>query len=141
MRKILFFTFLFLISTSSFSQQNSHQDYLQKSKNQKKAGVILLSGGASLMIISFIIPRGELTYDGTCVGGLCDEKYKNDGIRSAFFIVGAVTALSSIPLFIIAGKNRRKATAVGLKIESTTQPYNQSFVYTSFPVIRVKLSF
>jgi hypothetical protein len=147
MRKIIFFTLLFLISASSFSQQKNperpsiQQDYLKKSEKQKKVGLILLLGGAGLITTSVVIPRGELVYDGTCIGGLCDDKYKNDGIKSAFFIAGSISALSSIPLFIVSGKNRRKATSVSFKIEKTAHLYNQNFVYTSFPALRVKVNF
>jgi hypothetical protein len=146
MKKILFFATMFLISASSFSQQTNPekavtlQDYLKKSKNQKKAGSILLAGGAVLIITGIVIPKGDLTESGACVGSLCDVKYENDGIKSAFFILGSVSALSSIPLFILSKKNRRKATSIGFKIENTVQLNKQSFVYTRFPSLRMKVN-
>ena len=147
MKKIIFFATMFLVSTSSFSQQTNPEktvaldDYLKKSKNQKKAGTILLAGGAVLMITGIVIPRGELTEAGICVGSfLCDEEYKNDGIKSAFFLLGTVSALSSIPLFILSKKNHRKATSVGFKMENTVQLNKHSLVHTSFPSLRLKMN-
>ena len=115
MKKVIIFFLLVTMTATSFSQQTKpsptsiKQDYLQKSKNQKKAGTILLAGGAVLMTTAFIIPKGELVDDGVCVGPYCDDKYKNDGIKSAFFIAGGISALSSITFFIAYKKNRRKA--------------------------------
>lgn len=147
MRQTIIFTMLFLVASSSFSQQTNsqpsftQQDYLEKSKKQKKVGTILLIGGAGLITTAIIIPKGELVDDGICVGAYCDDKYKNDGIKSAFFIAGGIAALSSIPLFIMSGKNRKKATSVGFKKENSVHLYNQNLVYTWFPALRVKVNF
>lgn len=145
MKKIVFFTLLLLISASSISQQKNpdrssiQQDYLKKSKKQKKAGLILLIGGAGLITTSLIIPNGELTYDGICISGYCSDKYKNDGIRSAFFIAGGISMLSSIPFFIASRKNRKRSTSVSFKMEKSIHLYNQSLVYTSVPALRLKI--
>ena len=146
MKKFIIIAILFVFATTSFSQQKiqkhvlTQTDYLQKSKKQKKTGSILLAGGAGLIITAFIIPRGKLVYDGICIGAYCSDKYKNDGIKSAFFVAGGISALSSIPLFIISGKNRRKATSVSFKNENSAQLYNQNLVYTSFPALRIKVN-
>src|SRR5688572_11762042 len=110
MRQIIICTMLILVASNLFSQQTAKsplpgQDYLEKSKKQKRTGTILLASGAGLIVTSFIIPRGELEEDGMCVGVWCDDKYKNDGIKSAFFIAGGISALGSIPFFIVSGKN------------------------------------
>ena len=147
MRKIIFSVVLFLFNASLFSQQTnpartlSEQDYLKKSKKQKKTALIFLAGGAGLIITSFVIPRGALEEDGICVGPYCDDKYKNDGIKTTLFIAGGVAALSSIPFFIASGKNRRKATSVSFKMENTVHFYNRNLASASFPALRVKLSF
>jgi len=59
MRKVIFSIVFFLFSASLFAQQTnsgrslSDQDYLHKSKNQKKTALIFLAGGAGLIITSF----------------------------------------------------------------------------------------
>src|SRR5687767_14944838 len=109
MKKIIIYTMLFLFASSSFGQQTipplspTLPEYLEKSKKQKRVANILLASGAVLITTSFIIPRGELVDDGICVGVWCDDKYKNDGIKSAFFIAGGLFALGSIPLYIVSG--------------------------------------
>jgi hypothetical protein len=56
------------------------------------------------------------------------------------FIVGSASALGSIPLFIMSGKNKKRAAAaVSLKMENYSRPYKQSLVQTSFPAVGVKL--
>ena len=139
-----------LIYASSFSQQTttsapklSSQDYLQKAKKQRKTGYILLGSGGALIITSLVFPRGEQTHDGICIGYFCSDEYKNDGLKSALFITGGVAALSSIPFFITAGKNRRKASAVSFnfKVEDTYNPYYSGVAYTVYPALRVKVGF
>src|SRR5688572_22247459 len=127
--------------TASDKQQSVSKDYLKKSQNQRKAGFILLGSGVGLIATSIIIPQGEQTYDGICIGYLCDDKYKNDGIKSAFFIAGGVAALSSIPFFIMSGKNRRRANAVSFKMENTWSPYYNGVAYSSFPAASIRLRF
>jgi hypothetical protein len=147
MKKIAIGMISIAFAVASFGQQNAQKqpltktDYLQKSKKQKKAATILLIGGAVLIATSFIIPRGEMEDPGICIGAYCDDKYKNDGIKSAFFIAGGAAALSSIPFFIISGKNRRKAMSVGFKMDRTIYRYGQSFVYHSYPALKVKITF
>ncbi|HEV8282701.1 MAG TPA: hypothetical protein VGQ09_00245 [Chitinophagaceae bacterium] len=147
MKKIAIVMISIAFAVASFGQQNAQKppltktDYLQKSKKQKKAATILLISGAALVATSFIIPRGEMEDPGICVGAYCDDKYKNDGIKSAFFIAGGTTALSSIPFFIISGKNRRKAMSLGFKMDKIISLCNQNFVYNSHPALGVKINF
>ncbi len=147
MKQIIICSLLFLISSSSFCQQKNSQryltelGYLDKAKKQKTIGSMLLATGAGFIAASIIIPKGDLVYDGICVGAVCDDKYKNDGIKNAFFIAASISALSSIPLFIVSGKNRRKATSLSFDMENTIQWQNKNLVHSSFPAFRVKINF
>lgn len=135
-------------ATASFAQRSVQKqpltqiDYLKKSKNQKKAGAILLAGGVGLIIIAVIIPRGELVYDGICIGGFCSDKYKNDGIKSAFFIAGGLSALVSIPFFIASSKNKKKAKAASVFINMERAPVLLAAVIgnQSFPTLGIKIN-
>jgi hypothetical protein len=147
MKQVIILTLLFAFATASFGQQNVQKqplpqaEYLEKSKKQKKAGSILLAAGAGLIITSFIIPRGELVHDGICIGMYCSDKYKNDGIKSAFFIAGGISALGSIPLFIISGKNKKKANAASVFIDMENTPVLQltKIRNQSFPAVHLKI--
>jgi hypothetical protein len=147
MRKFIFFTLFFSISTGAFSQQTNpkrpltQQDYLAKSKNQKKVGWFLLGGGATFMATAFIIPRGELVHKNFLENIVVGPEYENDGIKAAFFITGGLSALSSIPFFVISKKNQRKAMSLALKTEKTIYLCKQNFVHTSIPAIEVRVNF
>jgi len=75
MKKIILFAMLLTLSASSFGQQTkpspdlTKQDYLLKSKKQKKAAKIMLGGGAVLSLTGFIIPKGEQTGTTTTTDG------------------------------------------------------------------------
>lgn len=148
MKKIIVIALLFVFATTSFCQQKNQKqaltqtDYLKKSKKQKKAGSILLAGGAGLIITAFIIPRGKLVYDGICVFQYCSDKYKNDGIKSAFFIAGGIAELSSIPLFIASGKNKKKAKTVSafINMEKASVLQQTAVRNQSFPSLGLKIS-
>jgi len=147
MRILLCFTLLLVLNASAFSQQQNpaqtpiSKDYLKKSKSQRKAGWILLAGGAVLIATAAIIPRGDLEYDGITVGSYSSDKYQNDGIKSGFLIAGGITALGSIPFFIVSHKNRKRAASVSLKVEKAVYIYKQNFAATQFPAVRMKMNF
>ena len=147
MKKITILSLLLAFATSSVCQQTSQKptvtpiDYLQKSKKQKKRAVILLVVGAGLVVTSVVIPNGELTYDGICIGAYCSDKYKNDGIRAAFAVSGVASMLGSIPFFIASGKNKKRAArgSVFINMEKTPVLQGMAFRNQSFPVIGISL--
>ena len=68
------------------------------------------------------------------------EEYKNDGIKGAFGLSGMISILGSIPVFIAAGKNKRKAAAsVSFKMENATNIYQSAFTNTRYPVLAIQI--
>ncbi len=147
MKKIISFFFLVAFAATSFGQQIDQKhplpnsDYQSKSKKQKKTATILLAVGAGLIVTSVVIPKGELTYDGICVLGVCDDKYKNDGIKSAFFIAGGISALGSIPFFIASSKNRKRANALSASFKTDNIAIARSYNFTriNYPAFSLKI--
>ena len=147
MKKITFLLFFSSFAATSIGQQTNQKqnvtktDYQAKSKKQKKTALIFLAGGTGLIATSFIIPKGEKQYDGICIGALCDDKYKNDGIKSAFFIAGAVSALGSIPFFISSSKNRKRAKAISVSFKKDNASFVNFYnkVNISYPAISLKI--
>lgn len=147
MKKIIILMLLLAFATTSFSQQIDQKqslqqtDYLKKSKKQKKAGRILLAVGTGLIAASFIIPRGDLVYDGICIGAYCTDKYKNDKIKSAVLVAGGITALGSIPFYIASSKNRKRAKAlsVSFKRDNAFIVNNYNSVNISYPAISLNI--
>jgi len=146
MKKILLFTMLLILSASSFGQQTNpspgltKQDYLLKSKRQKKVASIMLGGGAVLVLTSFIIPRGEQTGTTNMYGIFPVPDYKNDGIKAALGLTGVASMLGSIPFFIASGKNKRKAMHLSFKNEMAPQIQKSGFAYRPVPSLTIKIS-
>jgi len=141
MKKIIAFAILLVITINSFCQKLTSDDYLLKSKNQRKTGWILLIGGTTILITSFVIPRGDLVHDGICVGPYCSDKYKNDNLKTALFISGVALDLASIPFFIASKKNKKRAMNVStsFKMEKVQVIQASSVVSRSYPALWVKV--
>lgn len=145
MKKTILCAMLLAIVSNSFcqeikpSQSLIREDYLKKSKKQKTIAWVLLGGGAASIIVGAIIPEGELTDQ----YGLpyFTEEHKNDGIKSAFYIAGGISALGSIPFFIISGRNKRKGmtTTVGFNNQRVVFPQQNAFVSISQPTLTLKI--
>lgn len=126
----------------SFSQRVNNNvpvvktDYLQKSKNQKTAAWILLSGGAGLCIIGGAISISAVEEDplGSAVGA--SSKFNSGEIVSA---IGGLAMLGSIPLFIVASKNKHREMSLFIKNENAPQIQKNSFVYHPIPSLTLKL--
>ena len=144
MNKIIIFTMLLIIATTSFSQQTNpssgftKQDYLQKSKKQKTVAWILLGGGIGLIAITAAIPS-EVTDYGNPLDPF-DDKYSNSWDLLA--IPGALGILGSIPFFIAAGNNKKKARSASAFINMEKVPVLQQTMIRnqSFPAVGVRIS-
>ena len=147
MRNLVCTMVLLLVTVNIFGQKSgsqisfSKQDYLEKSKNQKKTGTILLISGAVLIATAFIIPRGEIVEGGTCIGPYCDYKYKNDAIKSVFGVAGVASALGSIPFFILSKKNKQRSVSLNLNVRDAFQLSGAIAATTLFPGLQLKINF
>jgi hypothetical protein len=123
MKKITFSIIFLLIGVGVFSQQTppeqksiNENKYAKRSSNLAKAGAISLATGAGLAIASVVIPKGEVEGYGGCGFVPCTETHKNDGIKSTLAITGFLAIVTSIPLFIMAKKNKKKAASLSFKM-------------------------
>ena len=136
MKKIMLYFLLALISATSFCQKNNdsvppvQKDYLKKSKHQKTAAWILLGGGTALMATGIIVGSGKDAYLTDAAGG------------AAVAGIGLLSTIASIPLFIVSGKNKRKANTMSgkVKIENGNFFQKQSFVHSSYPAVALKIN-
>jgi len=129
MRKLFILFLLFVIRPTVYSQEApipelTKEDYLQKSKGQKTAAWILLGAGATLIAIA---APGNVSFD----------------ILPVLAIGGSAAIIGSIPLFIAAGKNKRRAMAmtVNFNIQQTPANLYAGLLKHSLPGISVKLNF
>lgn len=63
----------------------------------------------------------------------------NSSAAELLLITGAASMLGSIPLFIAAGKNKRKALSLSFKNEKMRPLNKTSFVYRDIPSLNLKL--
>jgi hypothetical protein len=138
MKKIIVFALLLITANASFSQQNnpsqalSKQDYLLKSKHQKTTAWILLSGG----LLSTGLGSLRLEPHDDWGGG----NNKPTTASTIFLVTGLAAIGTSIPLFISAAINKKKAISVSFKNEISPQVYKNSFVYKPVPSLTLKIS-
>lgn len=142
MKKITIFLLLLILSAATFGQQTNptppptKQDYLKKSKTQKKTAWILLGGGTVLAITGAAIPSKVTDYGNPL--NPYDDKYSNNW--SYLIGVGGLAMLCSIPFFIASGKNKRKAMNLSFKNELAPQVMESGFVYRSIPTLNLKIN-
>ncbi len=143
MKKIITLMLSIVMATTSFGQQAKSlqpltpEDYLKKSKNQKKAANIMLIGGAACIAIGILIPKGEVTNPGF----IFTTEYKNDGIRGNFIGVGILSMLSSIPFYLLSSKNKQKASIATVSINNQKMLFFQQNVrvFRMQPTVTFKL--
>ncbi len=132
-----------VMATTSFgqlaksSQTLTPEDYLKKSKKQRKTGNVLLIGGAACIAIGILIPRGEVTDPGF----IFTTEYKNDGIRGNFVGVGILSMLSSIPFYLLSSKNKRNASVATVSINNQKMlfPQQNVLVFRTQPTVTFKV--
>lgn len=126
-----------LASKNVFDRRNpaplQSQDYYEKrSKNQKKAAWIILGSGVALFAGGIIVA----------------SQHNEDGAEAAVPLVfmsgtGIVTSLVSIPFFISAGSNKRKAMHLssGFEMQKSPGKMQPGVLGNSNPALAVKLNF
>lgn len=129
---------------SSFSQQTNpsptltKQDYLQKSKNQKTAAWICLSGGGALTTTGWVIGFNSAADE--FVDAFTGDKNNTFEIGAVLFFTGMASMLGSIPLFIASSKNMKKGMSLSLKNETIPLLTKQNFAYKTIPSLSLKIN-
>jgi hypothetical protein len=116
-------------SLPTFAQEMSKQDYLDKSRRQKTTGLILMGGGSVLAIAG-----GVLFSENFCTVGCTPELEQGMNTGTVLMVVGGLTALGSIPLFI-SSNNSKKAAQISIRNEPTNIPKYAGNIPKSVPSI------
>ena len=109
MRKILILISCILTSNIVFGQDKAKEYFLERSKKQKTTAWILLSVGAAAIITGVIIDSNVEPGDQSYTGGFIE-------------VGGAICTLTSIPFFISASKNKKRAATLTIKNERILSP-------------------
>jgi hypothetical protein len=128
------------LTSIGVAQQNhpqykySREEYLKKSKNNKRVGWILLGVGAATtatgLIIASTAPDDEFLPDEIFSGGIAMG-------------VGLLSMAGSVPFFIVSGSQARKAATMtaGIKMEKGMRLPSKGMGQTAYPAVSVKLNF
>ena len=135
-----------LLVVTTYSQDQSQilkfkkDFYLERSKKQNRAEWILLGGGAVFAAVGEIAYTARLN-NADDVWAQFDEANKftfTDVLGS----IGYAAVITSIPLFISAGANKRKANRVSLSINSQNyyQLQNNTLSLKPLPVLTMHIN-
>lgn len=126
---------LVLITGLSVSGQPADRNgYLQKSKSQRTAAFVILGVGYAVDIIALAtFPKDY---------GVLNTPEQNRQAKNAawIFVAGTVTMLASIPFFVNAHANKKKALRMSVKVEDLP-PFKKYTPYnSSYPALALKLN-
>ncbi len=123
-----------VVAQSGKKDMSEASFYLQKSKKQKTAAWVMLSGGTVMFASGYV----WFIYEGLEGDGVKSTKAK---LAIGMFYGGGAAMLGSIPLFIAAARNKgiSMSLSAGVKME-TTPSFHPSFVKTSYPALSLKLN-
>ncbi|MDF2157595.1 hypothetical protein [Algoriphagus sp. CAU 1675] len=122
------------ISQKSFAQEMSKQDYLEKSRQQKTAGWILLGGGATLAIVG-----GALMVENFCLFGCSDTVDNSFNAGTAMAVIGGTAMIASVPMFISSRNNAEKAGLLSIKSQPLNIPRYTGKIPKSYPAISLSI--
>ncbi len=126
-------TFSICFSQAVPSNVKSKGYYLNKSHHQKRISWIMLGGGAAFTAIGIGLAQAQsLDY------ALGNSKSGNTS--NVLAVVGVASMLGSIPLFISAAHNKRKAAALAFNIQKVPILYTTTNRCTFQPILGVKFS-
>ncbi|MES2239028.1 MAG: hypothetical protein V4497_02085 [Bacteroidota bacterium] len=135
MKKIIFSLAILFFITNSFGQTQttslSKEDYLQKSKLQKKSGWRLLGAGLGIAAIGGII---QLDNENQRHGS-----FDLDFTGTYIAIGGGVISLISIPYFIKSSKNKKLAIAIAFDNQNILLPQENNLALKKQPSLCLRI--
>lgn len=145
--KKIFFLLLLFSSTHCFSQPPTpgapmaKSDYLAKAKKQNTTAWVLLGGGFGLSTAGLIVGIQETR---ETIDDLFDTgETRSSSAGAVLLIAGGATMLSSVPFFVSASENKKKAVdaPISFRLIMEIQPFIRqgSMVKTSYPAIAIRI--
>ena len=101
---IAFVLFSIVNGQSQTTTQLSKENYLEKSRKQKRLAKGLLIGGIASGVVGSVIWKENLTLRG--------KASTEESLGAVLILGGTIAVLASIPTFISSARNKRKATGM-----------------------------
>lgn len=100
------------------------------------AGLVMLAGGGTMIIVGVAKFTNELTFD-------FRDGYNGGEGGAVLSLVGLGSMLCSVPLFIASARNKRKASklSTGLTLQRTIVPTGTGFVSHAMPALSLQFHF
>ena len=117
----------------AFRNTTIQTDYLKKSKNQKTVGWVFLGTGTAMIITGGLIGLNSMA---THPYGEKEELTAG----SILVASGIILDLASIPLFITAAHNKKKAATLGLTNENVPKVMNGKIIPSPMPSLSFRIS-
>jgi hypothetical protein len=117
-------------TSSAVSAQDTYRNYMGKSKNDKTIALLLLVPGSTMMTVGGVI---NVRHGNVFTGAA------NSSRGTTIGLLGSVMAVTSIPFFIAAGRNR-KAAFLTLKSEKITMGHPDHSKF-SYPALALRIKF
>ena len=127
MRHFILVASLLLLCDCVFSQVNTKDYYLEKSKKQKKTAWVLLGTGAAAIFTEAIADNSKRGTGQSLTGGVMT-------------LGGIISSLTSIPFFISSSKNKRKGMALTINRSKMLLPQNNFAIAKSYSAISLHIS-
>jgi hypothetical protein len=146
MKKLISLLAFLIIVINLYGQKTTDDvldsDYLwQKSKNQNTAGKILLVTGTTMTVVGIIgFGNNSMSFDDGILKGGNAQKADAYGY---IMLAGLVMDLASIPVFIFASRNKKRAARLGISNQLIYKPINSLLVLQkqSIPTLILRISF
>jgi|GEM_PF-963176 hypothetical protein len=123
--------------TDGTSKTDIQKDFLRKSKNQRTTGFVLLGIGTAVGVAGALIVDNS-TNDQNPTGIIAQA-----GAGGTVAVVGSLVALTSVPFFISAGSNKKKANrmSAGISFEKFMGERVSATYLNYYPALTARLSF
>lgn len=133
MKKIFALAITIILAINNFAQDTNamatkKEYYLQKAKNQKTTGFVLLGVGTVSAAVGFILFANNY-----------DSNTSTTDMGGFMLLGGIVCDLASIPFFISSGSNNRKAAEIALGAQQIYLPQNITVVMKYAPAVTIKI--
>lgn len=134
MIKVFLFLFLFIVFLPETKAQNQEnkiliEEYLRRSEQQKKTGLILLGAGVGSVILGTVLFATAWSNGSEPIGG-----------AGVFLMTaGSISTLVSIPILISSASNGRKAAKVGIGTDRVPVPQLVGLSGKAFPTLSIIL--
>ena len=150
MKKNILFGILLIIVITGYTQEIkprtffTKQDYLRKSKQQKIVAWVLAGSGSALSIIGGLKFLEEAVKVRNSViplpGQPIPDEAKVNG-AGILILIGGAAIISSVPLFVASGKNKKRAAVVTFKNIPIMVLQRSNLVNAYTPSVNVTIPF